>query len=258
MPGFGRSYEELLNALIAYRDKHGHCRVPQYYKDDPALGQWVGKQRSRLVHQLDDPKRQRLSSIGFDWESQEERNERAFNEKFQRLVFYKAQHGNTLVPKSYKDDQELGNWVSMQRILWKKNRLSQERVEKLDSLQFTWVLANSNKTSEATRGGKLEGKWLEKLHCLMHYREKVGDCNVPKSYKQDGLGYWVNNQRAAHAKGDLSDARKELLDDIGFVWRISKHSQKRQYSEDASSAEEAAFAHKRQHVMPSPIVQPYL
>ena len=229
MPGLGRTWDELLMALVRYRDTHGNCSVPQFYKDDPALGQWVGKQRSRLVGDPNHPSYQRLDALGFDWGSQAERNDAAWNEKFQRLICYRAQHGDCRVPKTYKDDRELGSWVSMQRVLFKKNRLPQDRKDKLDSLQFTWVLSDTPHPTMPS--SKLEEKWHEKYRSLVEFKTLNGHCVIPKSYKPDGLGLWVNNQRAAHARGDLSEARKALLDKMGFVWHIPKHAQKRHFNE---------------------------
>jgi hypothetical protein len=229
MPGLGRTWDELFQALLLYKSEYGDCCVPQYFQADAALGQWVGKQRSRLAGLPTDPKHQRLDAIGFDWESQDQKNERIWNDKYQRLAFYKAKHGHCRVPKGYKDDIELGNWVSMQRILWKKQRLSQERVDKLQALQFTWVLVTVKNNHGPSN--KLEEKWLEKYDKLVEYQQANGHCVVPKAYKQDGLGYWVGNQRAACGKGDLSEARKELLDKVGFVWRIPKNAQKRRLNE---------------------------
>ena len=33
-------WEDMLNRLITYRDKHGDCLVPNRYPDDPQLGSW--------------------------------------------------------------------------------------------------------------------------------------------------------------------------------------------------------------------------
>jgi hypothetical protein len=43
---------------------------------------------------------------------------------------------------------------------------------------------------------------------------------VPQGYKQDkSLGMWVDTQRVVHTKNKMRQDRKELLDDIGFVWK---------------------------------------
>lgn len=189
MPGLGRSWDELFQALVHYKELHGDCNVPQYYQQDPGLGQWVGKQRSKYGDP-NDPKHIRLSSIDFDWTSQEERNENIWNEKFGRLLQYKAKHGHCRVPKGFKDDPELGNFVSMQRILKKKERLSKDRQDKLDSVQFTWelVIVKNNHGGLST---KLEEKWMEKYAKLVEYKHLHGHCIVPKMYKPGNSKYFV-------------------------------------------------------------------
>jgi hypothetical protein len=43
---------------------------------------------------------------------------------------------------------------------------------------------------------------------------------VPFSYEQDkSLGRWVDTQRTYHNNNKLRLDRKELLDEIGFVWK---------------------------------------
>lgn len=34
------SWDESFKRLLAFREKHGHCRVPNRYKEDPRLGSW--------------------------------------------------------------------------------------------------------------------------------------------------------------------------------------------------------------------------
>lgn len=40
--GFGlqRKWEEMFARLVAYKEKHGDCLVPNRYADDPQLGSW--------------------------------------------------------------------------------------------------------------------------------------------------------------------------------------------------------------------------
>jgi site-specific DNA-cytosine methylase len=44
---------------------------------------------------------------------------------------------------------------------------------------------------------------------------------VPSKYEQDpSLGKWVTNQRTNHINNNIRRDRKELLDNIGFAWKI--------------------------------------
>jgi hypothetical protein len=43
-------------------------------------------------------------------------------------------------------------------------------------------------------------------------------------HKEGSLGRWVTTQRRAFYKDDLGEDRKELLDNIGFVWDLGNES----------------------------------
>jgi hypothetical protein len=99
---------------------------------------------------LNDERLRRLESIGFAWsaknirkskpaspakipapksrksasatdasrvEARQRANDAIWNEMFNRLVEYKAQHGDCLVPKKFTDDLKLASWVETQRNL---------------------------------------------------------------------------------------------------------------------------------------------
>jgi hypothetical protein len=83
--------------LKEFRLEHGHCEVPLRYAANRSLGVWCLKQR-RDQNVLSQDRRARLDEIGFDFESQTEKNERRWNE-IQRLKVYKREHGDCLVHK---------------------------------------------------------------------------------------------------------------------------------------------------------------
>lgn len=83
---------------------------------------------------------------------------------------FKEERGHCKVPKGYDNDKELANWVRNQRLeranmlRGHKNRMSEERLQKLDALGFKWSSPvdrtpkpragnnNSNKGSSGTKG----------------------------------------------------------------------------------------------------------
>jgi hypothetical protein len=65
----------------------------------------------------------------------------------------------------------------------------------------------------------LTEQWEEGFAHLKTYKEKHGDCSVPKNYKPaDGyaLGSWVGTQRVS--KESLAPDRIQRLDELGFLW----------------------------------------
>ena len=97
--GEGTSWEKRFAELLEFKAKHGHCEVPQNYKDNTSLGIWVNKQRMEQKlrmegknSSLNDARLQRLESVGFRWAKR--KGQVSWNEKFEELRAYKKKHGN--------------------------------------------------------------------------------------------------------------------------------------------------------------------
>ena len=81
-------------------------------------------------------------------------------------------------------------------------------------------------------------KWEESYQLLCEYKQIHDNCNVPQSQKP--LGTFVNRQRIEHARfmdpnrnitTPMTSERKQLLEDIGFVWDITEHTWNIRYNE---------------------------
>ena len=61
-----KAWEEKRVRLEAYRDTHkGCCNVPEKWKDDPQLGNWVKHQKDQFRKYEEDPATSRLSAERF-------------------------------------------------------------------------------------------------------------------------------------------------------------------------------------------------
>jgi len=124
---------------------------------------------------------------------------------FRLLLEYKTQHGNTLVPQKYDQNPRLGTWVDTQRTMHSKNKLSSDRVLRLESIGFVFDRSESN--------------WMHMYCQLCSYKEKHGSTTVPLRWTEvPSLGEWVYVQRYRCEKKE----RVKLLDDIGFVRHTNK------------------------------------
>ena len=125
-----------------------------------------------------------------------------WEERFRKLNQWKLQHGHCAVPIA---QGELGTWVSKQRQLRKRGKLSKEKIDALDSLKFTWSTA--------------EADWEDKFKRLCEWTRQRGHASVP--FNEGELGWWVNTQRQCKRKGKLSPSREARLQSLGFVWNPS-------------------------------------
>jgi hypothetical protein len=73
--------------------------------------QWVGKTQSKL-----------------------------WNDRYEEMVKYKRQKGDCNVPCQYKANKKLGMWVSQQRQMYKREKLSEERKSMLEKVGFKWEI----------------------------------------------------------------------------------------------------------------------
>jgi hypothetical protein len=79
--------------------------------------------------------------------------EKQWNNKFERLKWYKLEYGDCLVvPRHYKDDPSLGVWVKNQGMIFKCGTMDRCRVEQLSSIGFWWEALQSRAAHECSSG----------------------------------------------------------------------------------------------------------
>ena len=195
-------WEEMFSCLVQFKERHGHCNVPDKWRENAQLGSWVKHQRHfRKRNHLSADHIQRLEALGFEWELGATR----WEEMFARLFRYKDRNGHCNVPKKWEKDPQLGGWVSKQRLNAKQGRLLAKYVQRLEALGFEWEPG-------ATR-------WEEMFARLFQYKDRTGHCNVPAKWEKDlQLGTWIGNQRQRRKRGSLSADHIQRLDALGFKW----------------------------------------
>jgi len=195
-------WEEVFARLVKFKERVGHCRVPEKWKEDPRLGTWVTTQRAvRTRDRLSLDRIQRLDALGFEWDP----ISASWEEMFDRLVKFKERVGHCQVPTLWKEDPRLGKWVAAQRRVRTRDRLSLERIQRLDALGFEW--------------DPISAYWEEMFARLVKFKERVGHCRVPQRWKEDPqLAGWVSQQRTPRGRGRLSPDILQRLEALGFEW----------------------------------------
>ena len=199
------SWEEYFEQLRQYVKTHGHARVPAKHTtaQDDKLGSWVNRQRTRKSG-LSPEQRTRLEALdGWMWDP----FDAAWEDSYRQLRHYVQTEGHARVPQSYTtpDGLRLGSWVTTQRA--KKEKLSAERRNRLESVDgWAW--------------DAVDAAWEESFTQLQQHVKTHGHARVPPSYLTgDGhrLGSWVVTQRAR--KKQLSSERRTRLEALtGWVW----------------------------------------
>lgn len=159
-----------------------------------------------------------MNAISFVWNTVTA----MWEERFRRLNEWRKINGHCAVPIA---QGELGTWVSKQRQLRKRGKLSKEKIAALNSLNFTWSTA--------------EADWEEKFKRLCAWTRQRGHASVP--FNEGELGWWVNTQRQCKRKGKLSPFREARLESLGFVWNPS-NSRSRTSSSTAQAAAAKALS----------------
>ena len=206
------TWEDRLAEVAVFKAQNGHCEIPFKNPEFPKLGAFVNTMRTQRNNgSLSADRIAKLDALGFAWASHRkvltdgDGISVQWHAHFDELLKYKQAYGNCDVPSTWPENPQLGNWVNRQRQLKKAQKLLPKQEEKLNAVGFSWCL------------GSLIADWGNLLEQLKAYKDRFGDCRVPRRWKENPqLGMWVSNRRRDRKNGILSAEKEELLADIGF------------------------------------------
>lgn len=138
--------------------------------------------------------------------------------KYKEAVKFYEKNGHLRVPNTYTQNGiNLGRWIQIQRQLYKKNKVTYDRVVLLNKIGMVWNL---------DRSLKYNLKWALVYKEVLKYYEENGNIEIPIDYfviindEEVYLNNWIAVQRTMFLQGKLSLDKKEMLDKVGMVWRI--------------------------------------
>jgi superfamily II DNA or RNA helicase len=138
-------WDNNLKQLCVYKESKGDCNVPLGYKENPSLGAWVSSIRNlyrKKDKRLSISQITKLNDIGFIWNPQET----AWEVGFALLKKFKEENGSCYVKQKDKENKALVSWISSQRNAYKKNKLSSDRVLRLNAIGFIWESRINNRS----------------------------------------------------------------------------------------------------------------
>lgn len=135
-----KSYWDLMyDEAVRYYYNHGSLRMKRNYVTDSgiALGVWIGTQKTHK-DMLSEEQIKRLDSIGMDWMSI---SDRKWDDNYREVQAYYNENGDINKIPSWlysKHGINLSAWVRTQRGQYKKGKLSEYRIRKLEELCIIW------------------------------------------------------------------------------------------------------------------------
>lgn len=224
-------WEVMYRRLQEFIGIHGHMIVGGRKGELGQLSRWVHEQR-RAYHngKLNPTRIDKLNKINFDWKTENRKAEKDLDKlwfrSYDKLKEYFNQNGHSDIPRTYKEDNALKNWVVQQRVKYKQGKLSSWKIDELKKLNFNLM----------PRGGFRH----ELIEELKKYKEQHGDTLVP-TFRQEGkphhkLGRFVNKARTIYNNGEVDEngdhhykgfgklLKEEVaaLNELGFVWRVTE------------------------------------
>lgn len=220
--------------------KQHHTLTGTFYlsiknSEQKKLASWLRTQKSLYKQgRLPEERINQLGDIGFSFSEnyrvkkekvRKEINNDKWNNKFEEFKEYYSQNGTYYILIGDNQNKKLRIWLQSQIAKFRRNKLSNEQIEKFTSIGFTFQIEQITKPKpvrEIRERKDLEVAWNNNYLSLLDYKIKNGDCNVPRSYEDMTLANWVSRQRYLKRLNKLSQEKKDKLDLIGFEWGETK------------------------------------
>ena len=130
---FDAWWQDMYEILTLYKEREGHCDVPQGHKEDEQnLGAWLQTQRREKKNgNMDATKEKQLVELGVVWDVFSQQ----WEDMYTFLIQYEQREGHCNVPRSHKEDgNNLGYWLTNQRTIKKNGKLDDDRLRRLEEI----------------------------------------------------------------------------------------------------------------------------
>lgn len=163
---------------------------------------------------------QKLDALGVIWDSLISRDH-AWEMMFTKLEQFSQKFEHCRVPHQWAQDKPLALWVMRQRKMFLQGKILEYRKQRLNELGFTWQARDV-----------YNDQWENYLQQLIAFQNQYGHGRVPGELKN--LVSWMERQRLAKKKLQLSVERINRLNEINFIWdfdEIKKNDWEAKYKE---------------------------
>ena len=189
-------WTEMYEHLVQFTIEQGHARVrDKAVINGIKLGTWVAVQRRRYflktmsidqVKLLESLSRWSWNPIDDDW-----------NDSYTQLQQFALTNPGRFPQRRNEGEDELAQWVGVQRSAYKAGKITSQRIEMLESIPgWLWEARN-----ERIR----QSSWEKSFISLKTHLENGGTLKIAKNVRIDGIavGAWISTQRKMHQSSKL-------------------------------------------------------
>lgn len=209
------SWNHMYNLSKKYFEKHGNLLITRSYvaENGEHLGKWIATRRCEyMAGTLSKEKQEKLEDIGMVWQVNQSYS---WSHMYKLAADYFEKYGNLTIPTSYvtENGENLGAWIAENRDNYEIKNLSEDQVEKLETIGMAWSLT--------------ENEWDEKYEMVKEYYLKYGNLSTRRNSNpplSPNLLNWLSWQRKYYQMNMLSESKTKKLESIGMNWNVSgKH-----------------------------------
>ena len=203
------NHERMFAVLAAFKQRFGHCRVPDCYRRNQRLADWLcylrylGRRESLAPHL-----RERLLQLGVVFgETVVQRWER----RFAALEDYARESGDWRVPDDWAELRGLRDWLNLMRRKGCLGKLDPVRQQRLAALGVSFEM-----DPYLPPRAKRERHWEHQLELLEKFKARFGHCQILYLWPEDQkLATWFTVQLKRWRAGTLRPDRQERLARLG-------------------------------------------
>jgi superfamily II DNA or RNA helicase len=225
--------------LKEHYSKTGSFYISKTDKENKPILSWIRYQKS-LYKQgaIDNVKLEKFKEIGYsfelDFRGKKGNDKNSINDdwytRLSQLQEYFKEIGTFFIRGNDRDNSELSQWLRYQRILKKREKLTPVQLQAFSNIGYSFetkYYGQGRKQKPKIEKQKPEverNSWDSSYLKLLNFKMKVGNCNVPRDFKDDKpLSHYVIRQRAYYKQGKLNDDQINKLEFLGFEWNVDQN-----------------------------------
>lgn len=148
-----------------------------------------------------------------------EENDYTWEDMYEELCHYKAEHGHCLVPRKYTNKSPIGKFVHQQRKEYqkkmkkKKSLLSEKQIRLLEDLGFVWNLPACSESSKENKSS--DDSWNACFEELKQHKAKHPCQDVHQIHSANKkLCDWINAQQVMYDDWEKGQGEQEMLESV--------------------------------------------